>query len=513
MAIFEVEVDGKQFEVDAPDMQTAMRALQGTPQQAQSAKPQVDMGTDIAKSAAMGAAASPLGLSNLPELGARGLDWAVQKLGGGPRPGSDKPLPGYSPLSPQPVEQYSPPNLKTANEQYDIRFPFASPDIQKKIEQYTGKFYQPQTPEGQIAYDVGGFLPGMVGGPGGVLTRAATNVAAPYLASEAAGKALQGTGYETAGKMAAAVAAPTAAGRVLGARAALPSTKMASEEIKQAGADVYNANAQMVLAKQPGQNPASATGRAARDELSNNLGLHAPDSPRVWARLDQLENMGPGTTVSEIRSVRKGLNKIAKDTADNTERLMAKTIINKIDDTLEQSNPVFREANKNYAIGSQSERVMKKLDDALVNAETANSGLNKGNAIRQAFKPDVKKPIGYDKEAQRQLRQITGGNKAIRYSANLLGGGGGLGQMLAATIGSGGGYMAAGPLGAATGPAMVALGRALKGIENAKTKAEVRKLDALIRASAPAAKGNLRNSPQLRSALARLLLTGSPASP
>lgn len=80
-------------------------------------------------------------------------------------------------------------------------------DIQGAIEARTGEFYKPQTTAGRYAETVGEFLPAAMAGPGGVARKVALQAALPGVASEAAGQFLEGSPYETAGRVTAGVLA------------------------------------------------------------------------------------------------------------------------------------------------------------------------------------------------------------------------------------------------------------------------------------------------------------------
>jgi hypothetical protein len=153
---------------------------------------------DIAGSAAVGAAKGAIGIAGLPgdlaELGAKGINAASGYLG--PKLGMDIP--------------------QVTGRHEDPWFP-TSPELQKKVEGYTGDFYKPQTTAGKYAETIGEFTPGMLMGPGGLARRAVTQVALPGAASEAAGQATEGTKAEPYARIAGALAggmAPSAIGRL-----------------------------------------------------------------------------------------------------------------------------------------------------------------------------------------------------------------------------------------------------------------------------------------------------------
>ncbi len=175
---------------DAAGDADAARILASELIKVRSSAPSVDV-ADVAKSAGIGAAKGAIGLAGLPgdlaEYGARGIDRATryvgEKLGVDVAPREDRP-PTYG-----------------------------SADIQKAVEGKTGEFYKPQTRAGRYAETAGEFIPGaLISGPGSLLAKATKFGVVPGIASEAAGEAAQGSGYEPHARVAAALTAPFAAG-------------------------------------------------------------------------------------------------------------------------------------------------------------------------------------------------------------------------------------------------------------------------------------------------------------
>lgn len=168
---------------------------------------------DMAKSAGVGVAKGAIGLAGLPgdlaELGARGIDRATRFIG-------DKL------------------GVETAKRE-DRPATYGSADITKGVEGVTGEFYKPKTTAGHYAETVGEFAPGILGGPAGLARRAITQVAAPGIASEAAGQASKGTSAEPYMRVAGALAggvAPSAIGRAI--------TPAPSSEARQRLVDILN---------------------------------------------------------------------------------------------------------------------------------------------------------------------------------------------------------------------------------------------------------------------------------
>jgi hypothetical protein len=188
MAVFELEANGKVFEVEAPDQASAASAFQKMQggQPAQPAQPAMGVAEDVVRSGATGVIKGGASLAGLPgdiaEIGARGLDRASRfvgnKLGIDVAPRADR----------DPT--------------------YGSRDVLAAVEPFTekGQFHKPQTMAGEFSQTVGEFVPGMIGGPAGLGRRALTNVIAPGVASEAAGQVTKGTAAEPYARVAGAVA-------------------------------------------------------------------------------------------------------------------------------------------------------------------------------------------------------------------------------------------------------------------------------------------------------------------
>lgn len=82
-----------------------------------------------------------------------------------------------------------------------------SQNIKKQMEKVTGEFHKPETTAGKYAENVGEFLPGALVAPGGIMSNAIRYGVMPGLASEAAGQATEGTGYEPYARAGAGIAA------------------------------------------------------------------------------------------------------------------------------------------------------------------------------------------------------------------------------------------------------------------------------------------------------------------
>lgn len=136
-----------------------------------------EMAADVAKSAGIGLVQGGLGLATLPgnleALGRAGINAGARLVGVEAPVNPDTFLPNYN-------------------------------DAKKRVEGYTGKFYEPKTKVGKYARTIGEFAPGAIGG-GGLAARAA-RVALPAVGSETAGQITEGTAAEPFARVAGAIA-------------------------------------------------------------------------------------------------------------------------------------------------------------------------------------------------------------------------------------------------------------------------------------------------------------------
>jgi hypothetical protein len=89
-----------------------------------------------------------------------------------------------------------------------------SSDVNRALSAPTGGYYQPKTTAGNYAETIASFAPAAVGGEASIASRLLTRVAAPAVASEAAGQATAGTEFEPYARAGAAIVTgglPTAA--------------------------------------------------------------------------------------------------------------------------------------------------------------------------------------------------------------------------------------------------------------------------------------------------------------
>jgi len=239
-----------------------------------------------------------------------------------------------------------------------------------------------------------------------------------------------------------------------------------------------------------------ATG--AQVEL-NNSGIDEVLAPKTFSLLSRLQKAPAGSTVSgaNLQTVRRAFGNAAAS-PDATERLAAKTVIDKLDELLPNIKPAdvisgdagaaastLEEARANYSAAKHAETIDNKTIQAELRAAAANSGQNVANTVRQRMADILVKPKeqrGFSSSELSQMEDIVRGSKAgnaLRIGGNLLGGGGGLGAAVSAGIG---GFVTGGP-----GAAAPVVGFGLKQLSNYLTLKQTAQLSEAIRMRAPLA--------------------------
>lgn len=486
MPTFEIQAGDKTFQVDAPDQNTALAALQKMPAAAPEQRSAVG---DFFKSMPRGVVSGfTNALSNLGQTAA--LD--AQYSG---------------------VESASPEQMPTGAQGL------------AEVEKAVGPLPQPQGAAGRIGAAIGEGLgnPASYMGPGSLPLKVAGAVLSSG-GSEAAAEAAKATGngkYEGSARIAGALAGGMAAGKLAtpSSRSAIPTI----EELENSAARGYDTARKMGLEVKP-----SAVARTATDlqtEL-NKDGINAILAPKTFSILSDLQSPPKGAvaaTVSDFETARRALGNAGKDFTNPTERLAASRAISHIDDYLAnipQSDvmagdaakvaAVLSDARGNYAAAKRASEVGDALTNAQFTAGAAKSGQNIANRTRQTLRPILtseKKGRGFNEDELAQVERVvmgtTVGNSA-RKVANLLGAGGGLGNLAGIYTGATFG----GPAGAVAAPA---IGTAAKTIHNASVARQARILDEMLRSRSPLAQQTAAATPnysQARAAaIARALLT------
>lgn len=316
----------------------------------------------------------------------------------------------------------------------------------------------------------------------------------------------------------AGAAANAGEGVALLAAKAKPKTPTA-RELKSAGKAGYDAAKELGVDFQP----AAVNQMAQRIQASlNSDGLLSEIAPATHSIIGKLSEEQPSGAVAPFESLvaaRQALGRISRSIdpatrAPTQDAAAASRAVDALDAFL--SNPpasavatgpagkasdLLKEANANYAAALRSNRITDKADVAELRASAANSGHNVGNSLRQRTADIVGNPklsAGYSPEELAALQNVIHGSplrNATRFTANLLGGGGGLGAVVTGGIGGAAGAATGGPLGALAGMAAPAVGIAAKAAENSMTRKAVEKAADLVRQRSPLYRGLLSASP------------------
>ena len=276
--------------------------------------------------------------------------------------------------------------------------------------------------------------------------------------------------------------------------------------------------------------------RALQVKLEND-GIFPVDAPKTFDKLNMLADPPENSvaTISNLASARKSLRNPRKDFNNPTDQEAARQVLDGLDGFIEtggsgssvagptaaqsEAAKLLQDSNANYAAAKRSSRLTGIEAAADLRAAAANSGQNTGNAIRQRTASvllDPKKSAGFSQEELKALEGVVKGSRstnATRWAGNALGGGGGLGSVVAGGAGSVPGFMLGSPeLTVAGAFAAPMVGAGSKGLSNALTRKALRQADDLVRSRSPlhqaqAAQAPVRvQNPEARAALIRALM-------
>lgn len=279
---------------------------------------------------------------------------------------------------------------------------------------------------------------------------------------------------------------------------------------------------------------------AAKSKLEEQ-GFDPEVAGKTHRILDKLANPPEGSVanIKGLHSARKTFGKIAQNFNDPTDQSAASQAIRGLDEFIGADNPAsvvagtasdaataLKAGNANYAAGKRSD-LLTGIDRAAdLRAGASNSGANIGNSIRQRVASALlneKAIAGFSPEEIASLEKIDKGTfaqNATRRIGNLLGGGGGMGQMLTTAIGGATGAATGGAPGAAVGTiAPLAIGTGSKELSNILTDRALDAADKMVRSRSPlyqalqeaAPKEAVRQAPL--EALIRALTIGSAVRP
>lgn len=426
------------------------------------------MGEDAAKSIGAGLANATIGtlggVGDIRSLASRGIDAAGEKLGFDPSAIKN---------TISKAAQFNPITSLVANAptsqqvRSTVSDPIVSPD------------YEPQYATGNVLKTGAEFLPALAGGPESFLTKFATRVVVPALATEAAGALTKGTAAEPYARVAGALLGGAGASKVANSMAEARAVRAATPALADVKSEATNAYDALTS-----RNIAIPIHQSTLDNLAdditktlNNKGIRPSTAQSIHSAVDEIRTpanaMGgvsrnspaatPGLAdVADLVAARQNVKGLLSSPDAN--KAGAFVALQKIEKAIEQNSPgtmkSIREADKNYAAARAVESLDKRSAKAELRAAASDSGMNVGNKIRQ----NVATFLGSNEarylsaETKADLEKIVRGTASqnlMRHVANLLGGGGGLGMLAGGTAG----YEAGGWPGALAG---AAVGRGFK---------------------------------------------------
>lgn len=346
-------------------------------------------------------------------------------------------------------------------------------------------------------------------GDGSSAARTAATGAAAGVGAEVAGQAAEGTAAEPVARIVGGVAGGGAAARLAAMRsAAKPQALPDVDAVKAEASRLYNDQS----VKDLRINPQAVSNHGASVENSlvkDGFRDHADyGGPVIQIMRDLQQARGP-VAFDDIETARKALNKIGGEMRDGrptTNAAAAQKAKQQLDDFIHndmtdpanvlQGNPVaareaMLKARANSGAAIRSSNVSRLLNNAEVDAATANSGMNIQNRIRQALKPLLKnneaKMAGYNDEERDMVRNLVRGSgamNALRFAGNAIGGSG-------ITVGP---YMLMGH------PMLPAAGWALKKTANAITQRQARNVASKLLERAPLAQPTVQANKAVKAA-------------
>jgi hypothetical protein len=279
------------------------------------------------------------------------------------------------------------------------------------IRESLGSSYEAKTEPGRLLQKAADLAPAVLGGPEGLALKLGTRVAAPAVASEA-GRAVAGPYGEVAGALLGAGGASAAARKfqeMVAARSAA-SAVPATEDILKAARQQFKAAEDMNVVVKP-----DFTTNAANDMRAALKGFDPEGQAPVFKAVDRLEALGasaPGlppvaVPMNEVELIRKQLTNLKMSSDAPTREAARKALASLVDsqkgltaaDVIAGDAAAYsktmQDAVGNYAAGKRSNTVMGKAALGDLNAATAGSGANEDNALRQAIKQLVR-PVNND---------------------------------------------------------------------------------------------------------------------
>jgi hypothetical protein len=322
---------------------------------------------------------------------------------------------------------------------------------------------QPTTTAGQYARTGAEFLPAAAAGPGSLTQRVIGQDIVPAVASETAGQLTKGTEAEPYARTASAVLGGFPFGRWRSGTTPAPLV----DDLHGAATAAYDKIRQSGFALKP-QHVANIADQIEQDLTRRGwTERNVPETYGVIRDLQALKNAPQGATVpaDHFDMARQELLQATRNQTNKREGGAGWTAIGKLDDYLANvpqshvangnaaaTSALFDEARSNWAAMKRLEMAQGKVELGALNAETSHSGMNVDNALRQSVKQLIRpnkfgktlaEQHGFDDNEIGLMNDIARGSatkNTIRYVGNLLGGGGGFGQLGLTAAGLGLGY-------------------------------------------------------------------------
>lgn len=370
-------------------------------------------------------------------------------------------------------------------------------------------------------------------GPAGPLKSLASAEGAAMLSKGAETVAKNLGANDTAASLVGAGAgflSPTLSGK---AKAGLNADEAAdrADQLLNAGGQGRNDYRDLGFAARPGVVQNWATNKinqygTTRTNAVDPRGFSAADAPQTHEILQDIANHNGGAWSADLSGWYDQLKNVTGTTADEAAaRDAAQALSQRMTSFTPQQTllgdpavaaRIWNGAQDNYSAGKRLETLNDTLKNAANGANVANSGLGGGNMLRTAVKqminPKTNGFRGFNQNESDALQQFvdgTNGQSMTRMAANMLGGGGGIGGMIAggivgSTLGPFG-TLGGGELGRMVGP-MIA-GQLLRRAYNNNVVSGADRLRALVASRSPLAQSTPGFiPPAVRSAMLRRMM-------
>lgn len=333
---------------------------------------------DLAKSTGTGVVEGTVGLATFPQtIGQMGADLVTRGINavrGIPREQTDAQLAAAHQLAA--MGPITPPTQQALQEAVNRVVPT----------------YEPKSESGDYARTVGSFIPSAAQGPGGIL-RKGISAASAGIASEALGKATEGTGYEPLAR-----AFGAAAGGLITVPRAAANVKTLAKEAPSQQAVKSAADAMYAKLRDAGIQYDRLAFHRFAEYLGGKLGadgFRAAQAPRTADIVQMIgERVGKGVDFNDLESIRKATGQILREgpAVSQTDKAAASIVMDALDSFAErakvstngslhpaQIQPMVREARDL----ARRNIIARDIEDMIAKAETYQSGVSSG--LRNQF--------------------------------------------------------------------------------------------------------------------------------